>query len=159
MGGAYERRGNATEHAEANIWQDPHAAESVLKAGWPLQLVGLNVTEKVQCTQQEFDTLAAVKPKAGVFLRDAVRFYIDFHRKRAGLDGCFLHDPSAVIAAVEPALFDSEKIPLQAVWAGEKIGATVAADDGRAPVSVSLRVDAEMLRRRFIDVIGEGPLS
>ena len=159
MGGAYACGGNVTAHAEANIWQDPHAAEIVLKTNWPTHLVGLNVTEKVQCAQSDFDALADLRPKAGSFLRDAVTFYIDFHKQRVGLDACFLHDPSAVIAAVEPDLFETEGIPLTAVCAGEKIGATVAANDGRPPTAVCLGVDDVTLKRRFLDVIGNGPLS
>lgn len=159
MGGAYGRGGNVTAHAEANIWQDPHAAEIVLNTRWPLHLVGLNVTEEVRCTQSDFDVLATLKPIAGSFLRDAVSFYIKFHRDRVGIDGCFLHDPSAVIAAVAPDFFETEDIPLMVNCAGAEIGATVAADDGRAPVKVSLAVDDVRLRRRFLDVIGQGPLS
>ncbi|MEM9046965.1 MAG: nucleoside hydrolase [Pseudomonadota bacterium] len=158
MGGAYARGGNVTEFAEANIWQDPHAAEIVFATNWPMIMVGLNVTEQVQCTQPDFDVLGMIKPVSGAFLRDAVKFYIAFHRERVGVDGCFLHDPSAVIAAIAPDLFKTEEVPLTAICGTEKTGATVPAKDGRTPVKICVDVDQVMIRRRFFDMIGEGPL-
>ncbi|MEM8790420.1 MAG: nucleoside hydrolase [Pseudomonadota bacterium] len=158
MGGAYGRGGNVTGFAEANIWQDPHAAEIVFNTRWPMRLVGLNVTEKIRCTQADFDALSELKPKAGTFLRDAVRFYISFHREKLSIDACFLHDPSAVIAAIEPGLLTVDEVPLTAVLEGEQIGATIAAHDGRAPIKICVDVDGTALKHRFLDVIGKGPL-
>ena len=34
MGGAVHRKGNVTPVAEANFWNDPHAADAVLRASW-----------------------------------------------------------------------------------------------------------------------------
>ncbi|MGI9525398.1 MAG: nucleoside hydrolase [Hyphomicrobiaceae bacterium] len=158
MGGAYQRSGNATRHAEANIWQDPHAADLVFKSNCPLHLVGLNVTEMVLCTREDFDLLASRKPKSGAFLRKAVEFYMNFHKESAGIDGCFLHDPSAVIAAVEPRLFNFHEIPIMVACSGVQTGSTVAATDGRSTIKVGLSVDQEALKRRFLEVICDGPL-
>ena len=44
MGGAALAPGNVTEVAEANIHNDPEAAAAVFAAGWPLTMVGLDVT-------------------------------------------------------------------------------------------------------------------
>ena len=38
MGGAVECDGNVTRWAEANIWNDPHAADEVFAADWPMML-------------------------------------------------------------------------------------------------------------------------
>ena len=54
MGGSIDDGGNVTPHAEANIWQDPHAAEEVFAADWPITLVGLDVTHQVVCTPEDF---------------------------------------------------------------------------------------------------------
>ena len=47
MGGAVLESGNVSPVAEANIWNDPHAADIVFTAGWPLTMVGLDVTPSI----------------------------------------------------------------------------------------------------------------
>src|SRR3989442_14843910 len=59
MGGAVATRGNATPVAEANINNDPEAARIVFHAGWPVTLVGLDVTHKVTMTPAYLQRLAA----------------------------------------------------------------------------------------------------
>ena len=58
MGGAGAVNGNVNPAAEANIWHDPHAADRVFGAGWPLTMVGLDVTEK---TVMDEDFLAGLR--------------------------------------------------------------------------------------------------
>jgi purine nucleosidase len=48
MGGAGAVNGNVNPAAEANIWHDPHAADRVFTAGWPITMLGLDVTMAVQ---------------------------------------------------------------------------------------------------------------
>ena len=36
---------------------------------------------------------------AGV-VRDAIRFYVGFHKEADGIDGCYLHDPVTLIGAL-----------------------------------------------------------
>ncbi|MHA1568894.1 MAG: nucleoside hydrolase, partial [Alphaproteobacteria bacterium] len=76
MGGAVACPGNTTPEAEANIFCDPHAAAAVLGAGWPLTLVGLDVTRQVHCTAGDFTGLARAAPGAGGFLERAVQLYL-----------------------------------------------------------------------------------
>ncbi len=45
MGGSISG-GNVNGSAEANIYNDPEAAEIVFQAGWPLTMVGLDVGDK-----------------------------------------------------------------------------------------------------------------
>ena len=42
---------------EANIWNDPHAADLVFAADWEIDLIGLDVTQKVTCVQDDFESL------------------------------------------------------------------------------------------------------
>ena len=154
MGGAVWTRGNVSESAEANIWHDPHAAAEVLAADWPVTLVGLDVTERPRCRAIDFARIADQSPVIGGFLDRAAQSYFGWHRKRGIKDGCFLHDPSAVLAAAEPALFGMRRVPVRVVTQGGEIGRTLADPQaGTPPVSVCTGVDAEALRERFLSVL------
>jgi len=52
MGGAALCSGNVNPAAEANIYNDPEAADVVFSAGWPVTMVGLDVTLKVNMTPE-----------------------------------------------------------------------------------------------------------
>jgi len=154
MGGAVACPGNATPEAEANIWNDPHAAAAVLGADWPVTLVGLDVTRQVTCTAEDFAGLARAAPVTGVFLDRAVQLYLGFHRARHGLDGCAMHDPTAVIEITDPGLFETRAAPLAVTLEGEAAGRTRFAPAGPA-VRVCVDVDAAEVRARFLEVTGK----
>jgi len=46
MGGSITGDGNVNASAEANIANDPEAAQIVFQAGWPLTMVGLDVGDQ-----------------------------------------------------------------------------------------------------------------
>ncbi|MGB0694433.1 MAG: nucleoside hydrolase [Rhodospirillaceae bacterium] len=154
MGGVVNQAGNVSEWSEANIWQDPHAADKVFAARWPMTMVGLDVTTKIQCTPEDFASLAASNPKIGGFLNSITPFYIEFHRARSGEVACYLHDPSAVLFITNPELFTVEETPLKVICEGEQVGRTVRApDSGRAPVKVTVAADLEGVRAQFLSVL------
>ena len=155
MGGAVDCRGNVTKWAEANIWNDPHAADEVFAADWPMLLIGLDVTEKSRCTPQDFADLAQSAPEIGGFLNDAVGFYFEWHRQKNVFDGCFLHDPSAVLACVDPGLFTTKQIAMRVITEGEQIGRTISApDSGRRPIAAAIDVDSERVQKLFLAHLG-----
>ena len=154
MGGAVECPGNVNADAEANIWNDPHAAAAVFRADWPVTLVGLDVTEAVNCTPADFAGLARTAPVIGGFLDRAVQFYFNFHRQRHDLDGCHMHDPTAVIEITDPGLFDVRKAPLVVTLEGNAAGRTRFGQAGPA-VRVCLGAEADAVRGRFLEVVGK----
>jgi len=156
MGGAVTCPGNVNEHAEANIWNDPHAAKIVFGAGWPVTLVGLDVTEQVRCTPGDFSGLAKDSPVIGGFLDRAVQFYFDFHRSKHDLDGCHMHDPTAVIEITGPGLFSVREAPVAVTLEGEAAGQTRFGAAGSGPaVRVCTGVDTEAVRARFLEIVGK----
>ena len=154
MGGSAARHGNVTACAEANIWNDPHAADAVFAADWDVTMVGLDVTEKTQCIPADFEAIAAQSPVIGSFLNEATGFYFDFHEAKTGTRSCFMHDPSAIMAITDPELFGFENTPISVVCEGEEIGRTVTGAEGRRPVRVAMDVDSDVARRAFVELTG-----
>ena len=157
MGGSLDAGGNATPVAEANIWQDPHAANAVFSAPWDVTIVGLDVTHEVVCSPEDFSTLAAKAPTLGGFLDRAVQYYMEAARDRSEISGCYMHDPTAVIAVIRRELFTLREAAVEVIESGERAGATVWSDStGRHPVSVCCGVDSQAVRRLFMRTIEAG---
>jgi len=153
MGGSAARHGNVTDCAEANIWNDPDAADLVFAADWDVTMVGLDVTEKTRCYPQDFAAIAARSPVIGGFLNAATEFYFDFHEAKLGERLCFMHDPSAILAITDQHLFEFETMPISVVCSGPEIGRTIIGDPDRRDVSVAMRVESQGARQRFLDVV------
>jgi inosine-uridine nucleoside N-ribohydrolase len=133
MGGAVKEGGNVSPVAEANIWNDPHAADAVFTAGFDLTMVGLDVTYKVVVPVALFDKLARQHqhPLTDTLLH-AVRFYAQFYATRypdlKAHPGCFGHDVLAFIALLHPKLFSFAHGRLRCVSEGIAQGQTILHD-------------------------------
>ncbi|MEM8797617.1 MAG: nucleoside hydrolase [Pseudomonadota bacterium] len=149
MGGSIDAGGNASPHAEANIWQDPHAADRVMAASWPIRMIGLDVTQKVKTTEKEFADLASKAPVLGGFLNEAVQFYFGFHEKHEGFYGAYMHDALAVISIIRPEFFGYEDARFEITSDGEKAGATMASDTPEHNHQWAREVKAEEAKEFF----------
>jgi inosine-uridine nucleoside N-ribohydrolase len=110
MGGTVMESGNVSPVAEANIWNDPHAADTVFTAGWQLTMVGLDVTHQVILPLALFEQIASQhQHPATDALLHAVRFYSAFysqHDPEVGrVVGCYGHDVLAFVVLTNPELF------------------------------------------------------
>src|SRR5690606_323758 len=120
-------------------------------------LVGLDVTERTRCTPADLARLAEEAPGICAFLDRAARDRFGWDPGKDVDEGCFLHDPCAVLAAVAPGLFDTREVPVSVVTEGDQIGRTTAdPQSGRPPVRVCMRVDADALLDRFLSVLANG---
>jgi inosine-uridine nucleoside N-ribohydrolase len=113
MGGAIVEPGNVSPVAEANIWNDPHAADKVFCAGWKLTMVGLDVTHQVILPVSLFQKIAEHHDHIATdTLLHAVSFYANFYSNLyphvAKIHGCFGHDVLAFIYLTNPELFTLE---------------------------------------------------
>ena len=157
MGGSLDEGGNVTSFAEANIWQDPHAADAVFAADWNVDMIGLDVTHRVTCSPEDFANLAKQAPTLGKFLNDATQFYFSFHVEANGFLGCYMHDPAAVISIIDRELFSFDVTPLNVILEGEEVGATKrATQSDRKGVNVAMSVDADAVKHRFLEIISTG---
>nr|WP_306265215.1 nucleoside hydrolase [Pararhizobium sp. IMCC3301] len=151
MGGAVTVPGNVNSYAEANIHNDPHAAEMVFAAAWDVRVIGLDVTEQILCSLQHLEEIAAASPQIGGFLRDVSAFYIRFYQQARAFDGCCLHDPAAVIAITDPDWFSYHKAPVKISLEGDTLGSTrIVAEANRPGVRFAVGCEADKIRAHFV---------
>ena len=102
MGGAVFYRSNNTEPAEVNVNYEFKAADEV-SAGPPFTVwLALDVTLKTLYETAVVGALAKSSPDIGPILRDdSRRFFLKFYRETGGLEGCGLHDSTAVLACTQ----------------------------------------------------------
>ena len=130
MGGAIAEHGNVSPVAEANVWNDPHAADAVLTAGFKLTMVGLDVTYKVLLPVNMFENIAAQhRHPATDTLLHAVKFYSAFYQSRFAhmkdFHGCYGHDVLAFICLTNPELFGYQSGPTRVLPEGMAQGQTI----------------------------------
>jgi inosine-uridine nucleoside N-ribohydrolase len=128
MGGAFGSHGhtgNVSPVAEANISNDPEAADKVFTAPWPVTVIGLDVTQQVVMNAAYLDRLRSEGGEDGQFLYDVSRNYHAFHQRSRRLDGIFAHDSLAVIFALRPDLFTLRRGPVRVVCGGLASGQTI----------------------------------
>jgi inosine-uridine nucleoside N-ribohydrolase len=134
MGGALgtnEHTGNVTPVAEANIYGDPHAADIVLTADWPLTLVGLDVTMTCVMQQAQMRHLRDRAGQAGQFIWDISRHYEDYYHRTRGVKGFPVHDSCAIAYVLAPDLFKVSSGAIRVVTEGISIGQTIMVPGGR----------------------------
>jgi purine nucleosidase len=177
MAGAFTGTGNTLPRSEANVWFDPEAAAEVFRAFEGQELVplaiGLDVTERVVLTPDAVERIVEPSPDSPLahLIADAAAFYIAFEQAaRPEVGGCFLHDPLAVAAALDPALVTTKPAHVEIELEGRhtrgqtvadflrlwrhplnaRYGLTDAADNVRA----ALTVDEETFLPRFEERLG-----
>jgi inosine-uridine nucleoside N-ribohydrolase len=134
MGGAVYRPGNVSPVAEANIWNDPHAADAVFAAGWPVVLAPLDVTTPVVLTASFFDDLQVENPKVGKLLADMAKFYTRFYRNHSGFNGCIPHDVMALSYLTTQGIYMQKRGSLAVTTSGPAIGQTIFQPAGRRAI-------------------------
>lgn len=155
MGGALTVPGNVTPVTEANINQDPEAADRVFRSSLPLTMVGLDVTTRTLLTIKETQQWRDLETVAGEKYADIVDFYIDAYKVTSPhLGGCALHDPLAVAVAVEPDLVSTiylnMKVDTQEQYAGRTIGDETRINDPATQTQVALNVDKDRFVQEFM---------
>ena len=153
MGGTIEERGNTTETGEWNACVDPEAAEACLAAGAISRIFPLDATQDVIFTLDDLDGLPDTYLAA--IVRDAVRFYVAFHRGADGIDGCYLHDPVTLIGSLlRPDLVTesvSQALACDTSSDQHLAGSLYRSEEAdRRPTDVAMAIDPEPMKAELL---------
>jgi inosine-uridine nucleoside N-ribohydrolase len=176
MGGTVVEPGNVSPVAEANVWNDPHAADKVFIAGFKLTMVGLDVTHRVIVPVALMKAIAdRQRHIATDVLAHAVGFYANFYSGLyphvAAIHGCFGHDVLAFICLTNRELFTIESGRVRVALDGIAMGQTMMnrkqfidyPQPGWGPsvplTDVCMAVDAPACNRVFEDTLMSDWLS
>lgn len=122
--------GNVNASAEANIYNDPEAAQIVFQAGWPVTMVGLDVANKTLLTQKYLDQLSTTHGPINDFIYGIAKYLVELSAK-FGQPGTAMYDPLAVGVAIDSTLVEAPEMHVDVETRGEFTrGETVANRQG-----------------------------
>ena len=125
MGGSISG-GNVNGAAEANIYNDPEAAQIVFNAGWMVTMVGSDVGERTLITRKYLAELRSSHGPQNDFIAKIADFYLT-RSEKSGYSGAAMYDPLAVGIALDPTLGTLKEMHVDVETKGEFTrGETVA---------------------------------
>jgi inosine-uridine nucleoside N-ribohydrolase len=125
MGGSITG-GNVNGAAEANIYNDPEAAQIVFNAGWMVTMVGSDVGERTLITRKYLAELQSSHRPESDFIAKIADFYLT-RSEKSGYSGAAMYDPLAVGIALDPTLGTFKEMHVDVETRGEFTrGETVA---------------------------------
>ena len=129
MGGSL-KGGNVNAAAEANIYNDPEAAQIVFQAGWPLTMVGLDVGDKTLFSQKYLDRLGQTHGPVNDFVYAVAKYLVDLSAQ-FNSPGTPMYDPLAVGVAIDATLVKAPEMHVDVETRGAFTrGETVANRNG-----------------------------
>jgi inosine-uridine nucleoside N-ribohydrolase len=102
MGGSISG-GNVNGAAEANIYNDPEAAQIIFNASWMVTMVGSDVGERTLITRKHLAELQSSHGPQNDFVAKIAEFYLT-RSEKSGYSGAAMYDPLAVGIALDPTL-------------------------------------------------------
>jgi inosine-uridine nucleoside N-ribohydrolase len=161
MGGAATVPGNVTPVAEANFHNDPEAAAIVIAAGYRLALVGLDVTLHAIIAPEQIDHLRDHGGEVGGFIHAISSHYGAHYARRTGRIGFPMHDSAAILYAVDPSYFSTDRWYIEIETTSPR-GAGMVMTDRRgrwghpANTTVCTAIDDERFLRLYLDRLTAG---
>lgn len=154
MGGGL-RNGNWTSPAEFNILVDPEAAYIEYHSGVPLQMCGLDVTEKAIIYPHEWEEIRKINNPVA----KTVAAWLDFffiHLKELGWDGATLHDPCSILSLSHPEIFEIKDYYVDIELKGEySRGATIADYHNVLNKKANCKAVVNIDRNKFVSLLIE----
>lgn len=155
MGGAFREYGNTSLVAEFNFFVDPEAAAKVLELEVPKVIVPLDVTERAILPRSRLTSMIHDKSTNLLELaHDIAMFYIAYHQEHCNVDGCYLHDPLTVAAAIDPDIIETLPTYVQVETKGQLTRGMAVAELrlGYLPKETNARVAVCANYSKFLDL-------
>lgn len=157
MGGAV-RTGNVGPYSEFNVFTDPEAARLVIRAGWPLTMVGLDLTYQSEITPDVIADALRLENSAGKVLAEILTASNASYRRNGHKGGSPVHDACAVAAVIDPTLIECVTVPLDVELKGELTRGMTVADMRRENAEgcvtrVAMKLDEKRFWRTLIEAV------
>jgi inosine-uridine nucleoside N-ribohydrolase len=154
MFGTAHVRGAADHVADFNAWVDPEAASAIVGANLPTRALPLDVTRRLVMSASEVGRLARAPSSLVRWLGSALRYAVESHRARFGMEAVFLHDVVTVAQLIASDAVSFERVEVEVVLdEGDERGHTRVANSG-SPMLWATAVDANRMRYLLTRVFG-----
>lgn len=110
LGGTLAGPGNVTAAAEFNVYCDAESAQAVFRSPITKTVIPIDLTSRVVLDMDVLEKLPDEGSKRGALLRKLLPGAFRAYRQQLGLEGIHLHDTVAVVAALRPELFTTERM-------------------------------------------------
>ena len=162
MGGAWTG-GNTGPAAEFNIQVDPEAAQAVFQSGARVTMVPLEVTHTALATPAVVERIRSrVGGAFGAATQELLAFFAQTYREVFGFEeGPPVHDPCAVLFALEPSAFETKHVRVDVETGASELtaGQTVVDWHGVRKLSpnvhLAVKMDVDKFWERMIDALEE----
>ena len=144
--------GNVTAVAEYNIHSDPEAAAIVFNAGWPITMVGLDVTRKTALTEDHVRQLSGGKSPVSQAAAKIASKAIEHTRAQGFLVGPNMHDSLALAAFLDPSIltFENYYVDVEVngeLTAGQTLGYSPNQGDLKRTPEMQAKAESSMVIR------------
>ncbi len=129
MGGAYFR-----QYADWNVWCDPQAAKTMFESLCGIRCLGADVTHLLRLSKEDDAKILSYggENDAVSYVKELYRLWKIENRGNIGM----LHDPLALLCAIDPSFCDYKIAPVAVVTEGFARGLTVNLNEyGKVPLN------------------------